>query len=140
MVKEISTRASSNNRLNWWWEKFSSLNKILLVHHDFNPNDQENLHKLKIQTAFSKNRKTNFCLKINLRVNSSWFRLCERKLNNLKSKWLRKLAQGQVLTTAFIDGERNWAPKITTASAPWLQSKWSRKFAKAQNSNSFLEN
>ena len=45
-----------------------------------------------------------------LTVNSSCFRLCEPKMNNLKSKWSRELAQAQVPTTAFIDGERNLLP------------------------------
>ena len=52
MVKEISKRANSNNCLHWWGEKFASLNKMLPVHHDCNPNDQEISHKLKIPTAF----------------------------------------------------------------------------------------
>jgi len=29
----------------------------------------------------------------------------------MKSKWSRKIAQAQVLTTAFIDGERNLLPE-----------------------------
>ena len=33
---------------------------MLLVHHNCNPNDQENSHKLQIWTASSKNRKANF--------------------------------------------------------------------------------
>ena len=74
------------------WEKFACLNKIQSVHHGCNPNDQENSHKLKIWTVFSKNRKTNFRLQIKLVMNSSWFWLCEPKINNLKSKWSRKLA------------------------------------------------
>ena len=84
-------RASYNNCLHWWGEKFASLNKILPVHHECNPNGQELLHKLKIRTAFSKNWKMNFCLEIKLTMNLSWFRLCEPKINTLKSEWTRKL-------------------------------------------------
>ena len=78
--------------------------KILPVHHDCNPNNQDNSHKLQIWTASSKNRKVNFHLDIKLTVNSWWFRLCEPNINNLKYKWSRKIA--------FIDGERNFLPKI----------------------------
>ena len=52
--------------------------KILPVHHDCNPNDQEILHELQIRTASSKNRKMNFCLEMKLTVNSSWFRVAMR--------------------------------------------------------------
>ena len=112
MVKRMSTRASSNNCLHWWGEKFASLNKILPVHHGCNPNGQEYSHKLKIRTASSKNRKMNFRLEIKRTVNSSWFWLCEPQINNLKSKWSREWGQGQVPTTAFIDGERILLPWI----------------------------
>jgi len=117
MVKRISTSTSSNNWLHWWGEKFASWNKkiyykILPLHHDCNPKDQENSHKLKIRTASSKNRKMNFRLEIKRTVNSSWFWLCEQQINNLKSKWSREWGQGQVPTTAFIDGERYLVPWI----------------------------
>ena len=46
----------------------------------------------------------NFRLKVILTVNSSWFQVYEPNINNLKSKWLKELAQQQVPTTAFIDG------------------------------------
>ena len=91
--------ASSHNCLYCWGEKFAPWNKILPVHHGCNPSDPENLHKLKIGTAFSKKRKMNFGLEIKLRVNSFWFQLCEPKISNLKSKWFQKLAQEQIPTT-----------------------------------------
>ena len=67
-VKRNSTSTSSNN-----CQKLKFIIKILPVHHDCNNNDQNNSHKLLIQTAFLKNRKMNFRLKIKLTVNSSWF-------------------------------------------------------------------
>ena len=79
---------------------------------DCNPNDQENSHKLKIATASSKNRKMNLHLKMKLTANASWFRLCEPNITNLKSKWPRKKAQAQVLTTDFIEGERTLLPEM----------------------------
>ena len=120
MVKRNSTRVNSNNCLHWWGEKFASWikcfnYKILPVHryHDCNPNDQENSHKLRIRKASSKNRKMNFHLEIKQTVNSSWFRVAMwPKHNNLKSKWSREKAQAQVLTTSFIDKERNLLPEI----------------------------
>ena len=80
MVKRNSPSLSSKNCLHWWGEKFASWNKkkyykMPPVYHDCKPNDQENSHKLQIRTAFSKNRKVNFCLKMKLAVNSSWFRV-----------------------------------------------------------------
>ena len=54
--------------------KYKFSYEILSVHHNCNPNDQQNSHKLQIRTASSKNRKMNFRLEIKLTVNSSWFR------------------------------------------------------------------
>ena len=52
MVKEISTSKGKFQQLpSLMEEKFASLNKIVPVHHGCNPNDQENLHRLKIPTA-----------------------------------------------------------------------------------------
>ena len=73
-------------------------------------NNQEILHKLKIWTASSKNRKMNFHLKMKLTVNAGWFWLCELNISNLKSKWSREIAQAQVLKTEL--RERNLLPEI----------------------------
>ena len=54
--------------------KYKFSYEIPSVHHNCNPNDQQNSHKLQIRTASSKNRKMNFRLEIKLTVNSSWFR------------------------------------------------------------------
>ena len=40
-------------------ENIASLKKILLVHYNCDPNDEENSHKLKIRTASSINRNIN---------------------------------------------------------------------------------
>ena len=54
MVKEICTRASSNNCVHWWGEKFASLNKILPVHQDYNPNDQERISNSQVGSEHAK--------------------------------------------------------------------------------------
>ena len=71
---------------------------------DCNPKDEQNSHYIKILRAYSKNRKMNFHLEIKLTVNSSWFQLCEPRINTLKSKWSRELAHAQVPTTDLING------------------------------------
>ena len=57
VVKRNSKSASSNNCLNWWREKLPSWNdnfiKEISMHHGSNPNNKENSHTLKIQTASS---------------------------------------------------------------------------------------
>ena len=66
MVNDISICKGKFQQLpSLMGEKFTSLNKILPVHHGCNLNGQEYSHKLKIWTAFSINRKMNFCLEIN---------------------------------------------------------------------------
>ena len=78
MVKTNSTSASSNTCLYWWERnllpKIKLYYKILPAYHNSNLNDQKNSQKLQIWTASSKNRSSNFHLKIKLTVNSSWFR------------------------------------------------------------------
>ena len=59
MVKRNSTSASSNNCLYCWGENLPSWNKkkYYKLPPDCNPNDPENSHKLKIQTASQKIRR-----------------------------------------------------------------------------------
>ena len=54
MVKEICTKASSNNCLQLLGEKFASLNEILPVHQDYNPNDQERISKSQVGSEHAK--------------------------------------------------------------------------------------
>ena len=120
--------------------------KILPVHHHCNPNDQQNSHKLQIRTASSKNRKMNFRLEIKLTVNSSWFR--EAMWAKHKQSEIRMVRRNS--TNASSDNcLYRWGEKFTFwnkfvlikyCQYTWLQSEWSREFAKAPNSNSFLEN
>ena len=110
-------------------------NEILPVHHDCNPNDQENSHKLKIRAAFSKNRKMNFRLEIKLTVNSSWFR--EAMSAKHKQSEIRMVRRNS--TNASSDnclyrwGENftfwNKFVLIRYCQYTWLQSEWSREFA-----------
>ena len=58
IVKEISACKGKFQQLpSLMGRKIVSLKKILPVHHGCNPTGLEYSHKLKIQTAFSKNRK-----------------------------------------------------------------------------------
>ena len=101
--QEKKKNASANNSLQLWERnllpEIKKYYKILPVHHDCNPNDQEHSHKLQTQAASSKIRKMNFQFKIQLTVNSSWFQLCEPNINNLKAKWSREIAQAQNLNS-----------------------------------------
>ena len=91
------------------WFFFIIIVKILP---DCNPNDEGNSHEFKIRTAFiwKKERWTSV-----LKWNWQWiypdFNYVSQT-NNLKSKWSSEIAEAQVLTTAFIVGERNSLPEI----------------------------
>ena len=80
-------------------------NEILLVHHDCNPNDQENLYKLQIETASSKKKEWEL---------PSW-NTTQSELILFSSMWAKhkkseiqigkRNPTRQVPTTAFIDGK-----------------------------------
>ena len=133
MVKGMRTRASSDNCLHWWEEKFGSLNKnmdnkVLPLHHGCNPNDQENLHRLKIQTAFLKIRKMN----LRLEINWQWIHSDLDNVSQSETIWnpngQGNLHKGKFQQLPSLMGREICFLQSNTAGAPGLQSKWSRTY------------
>ena len=121
MVKEISTRASSNNRLHWWGEKFASLNKILPVQ-DYNPNayDQERISNSQVGSEHAK------CYSEH---NSECIPFHVNKYVDCLSFFIGTIVHqffgvnGNVLTSFWLDGTRanqNDDPKHVHMHGTWL--------------------